>query len=852
MSLRGPRASLAMQGWVGGKVASKSCDLGQILAEGHENYVTAGDLLEILAQLLPQEVGLCEALVDAFRHDPDLEKCKLGPLGPEARSALGGALRVAPIERLLSIDTTLDHSFSMEAQASKSMARNVSEADGEQSSGLAKKGTPWFPEASTGGFCRRLFTAFDVPSSSIASRVIGSILLTAIAVSTVSFVLESMPAFRYRKQACAELRLANRPLTVEACEPQPHESFFTIEAVCIVLFTIDYVVRMATIHSVPAQRGSNGVLRTLAYARQPLNLVDLIAILPFYVGLVVDLSLGPVRILRLARIFRLFKAAKHHPGIMMFYEVMVMSGQPLLILVFFNVILTVLFGSLIYYAEGQRFSVDPRFTGGVDPPFPHGVYVRSGIGDYDEASPFRTIPRSIWWTLVTMTTVGYGDYAPTTAEGKVIGIICFYVGVIFLALPISVLGTNFEFVYNRMLEEKAMKNSGTPVAAKSTPKKKKDKPKRSGSSDFGHHPWLPGGDGIRRRIFLLLEDPVGSRLGKINSLFIIAVILVSTAAFVMESMETFNYVEDLDVCLSDLTVANCQPVPLPYFNYVEIVSIVIFTADYFGRVATVHAVTPAECGVLTPCEDQPVKLTVLYCLQWLNIIDVFAILPFYLAKVAGSSAGASFLRVLRLVRVFRVLKMPKLKACAEMFIDIVSDALPALGLLLFMTTLMCVLFASLIVFAEGTNYSVDHFQDLYPEGCYVRPTPDGFDVEVSPFRSILHAFWWFFTTATTVGYGDEVPTTTWGRIVGVMTFYSGILLLALPITIVGGCFNKYYPEWVKNFGDSLEKGLDKRELPGTTASPGAIEGETNLSSVVPIEPGSVGPQERDGPSEAWS
>merc|ERR1719487_2564577 len=126
--------------------------------------------------------------------------------------------------------------------------------------------------------------------------------------------------------------------------------------------------------------------------------------------------------------------------------------------------------------------------------------------------------------------------------------------------------------------------------------------------------------------------------------------------------------------------------------------------------------------------------------------------------------------------------MPKMRACADMFIAVVIDALPALVLLLFMTTLMCILFASLVVFAEGSNYSIDHFQDEYPHGLYIRPTKDGYDMEPTPFSSIVYAFWWFFTTATTVGYGDDFPTTTSGRCVGVMTFYTGIVLISLPIS----------------------------------------------------------------------
>merc|ERR1711963_966978 len=146
-------------------------------------------------------------------------------------------------------------------------------------------------------------------------------------------------------------------------------------------------------------------------------------------------------------------------------------------------------------------------------------------------------------------------------------------------------------------------------------------------------------------------------------------------------------------------------------------------------------------------------LTWAYSTQWLNVIDLLAIVPFYIERAGGGGGGASVLRVLRLVRIFRVMKIPKLHSCAEMYIDIVIDALPALFLLFFMTTLMCVLFASLIVFAEGSWYTVDdRFTADYPEGLYVRPTADGLDVEPSPFQSILYAFWWFFTTATTVGY----------------------------------------------------------------------------------------------------
>merc|ERR1712190_669602 len=134
-----------------------------------------------------------------------------------------------------------------------------------------------------------------------------------------------------------------------------------------------------------------------------------------------------------------------------------MSGQPLAVLTFINVVVAMIFASLIYLVEGKTFSVAAEFTapvmtGGtnISARFPKGVYVRpDSQNDNEEVSPFRSIPYALWWVFVTMTTVGYGDYAPTTPLGKVIGILLFYAGIILLALPIGVLSKNFEIVYQQ-------------------------------------------------------------------------------------------------------------------------------------------------------------------------------------------------------------------------------------------------------------------------------------------------------------------------------------------------------------------------------------------------------------------
>eukprot|EP00929_Paragymnodinium_shiwhaense_P049868 TRINITY_DN25151_c0_g1_i1.p1 TRINITY_DN25151_c0_g1~~TRINITY_DN25151_c0_g1_i1.p1 ORF type:complete len:958 (+),score=146.13 TRINITY_DN25151_c0_g1_i1:59-2875(+) len=694
----------------------------------------------------------------------------------------------------------------------------------------------WLPPLTEGGLLARLFVILDDPQRSAIGMVTALVLLVTIGISTVAFVMESMPEFRSTPAACFVERTALN------CEPVPDGWFFHVEAVCIAIFTVDYVVRIATVHAHPSS-APNRLLATWRYFILKLNMVDLIAILPFYVNLIVG-NVGHVRVLRLARILRLFKAARHQTGIIMLGKVMVMSGLPLMILLFFNTIITLLFAALIYFAEGMRYSVAPQFTAasdacGGEACFPYGVYVRKTASlDADEVSPFRSIPSSCWFVATTMTTVGYGDIMPTTVIGKAIGVVIFYTGIIFLALPISVIVTNFELAYER--------HAGPRKGALRKLRQRK------AITSVGGILWLPDGASFREKLFLVLEDPTASVLGRYLSMFIILVIVASTTSFVLETLPSFRQVDltRCDPASGALTIEDCEPQPHAIFHRVEVVCIIIFTVDYLLRISSVHSVRPTQCGLADPDAQKvpqysPFRLTVLYVLQILNVVDFLAVVPFYVELASGGGGGASVLRVLRLVRIFRVLKMPKLRSLVDMFTKVLADALPALLIVLFMTVLMSVVFSSLIVFAEGSSFSVDHFQEDYPTGAYIRPTKDGYDVEVSPFRSILYAFWWFFTTATTVGYGDDYPTTTVGRLVCIAAFYAGIVLIALPITIVGGCFNTYYPRWVQQFMEgeagSYEKGTCKRIVAAEEAEAIASE-SSSLSPPQQIEWRSLDPR----------
>lgn len=164
-----------------------------------------------------------------------------------------------------------------------------------------------------------------------------------------------------------------------------------------VLFTIEYVLRMLT------------VARPIRYATSFFGLVDLLSVLPSYVSLLIPGSqtLLIVRALRLLRIFRVFKLGRYLKEADVLLGALRASSAK--ITVFLGTVLTValIMGSLMYLIEGA----------------PNG---------------FSSIPRSTYWAIVTMTTVGYGDIAPTTAIGQTLAAILMIMGYSILAVPTGI------------------------------------------------------------------------------------------------------------------------------------------------------------------------------------------------------------------------------------------------------------------------------------------------------------------------------------------------------------------------------------------------------------------------------
>lgn len=174
---------------------------------------------------------------------------------------------------------------------------------------------------------------------------------------------------------------------------------------------------------------------------KPLNIVDLISVLPFYLEVIMmeagilysGAYFGFFKILRLTRMFRVFKLGKYSALLMRFARVMWKASDAFSMMFFLVVIGMVVFGTMLYYAEGGTLVEDEYLRN-------RGVHMGpQDVGQ--ESSPFLSIPSTFWFIIVTITQVGYGDQVPTTLGGYAVTVLIMHAGMFLLAMPITIIGS---------------------------------------------------------------------------------------------------------------------------------------------------------------------------------------------------------------------------------------------------------------------------------------------------------------------------------------------------------------------------------------------------------------------------
>jgi voltage-gated potassium channel len=236
---------------------------------------------------------------------------------------------------------------------------------------------------------RRAYAILENVADGPAARRLNGLLIALIIANVAAIVLGSVTAIGARHRVL----------------------FAAFEWLSILLFTFEYILRVWAAVERGDGRYRAPVWGRLRYMLSPLALIDLLAILPFYLAFLVPVDL---RFMRIFRLFLIFKLTRYHASMSLLGRVVRAEARPIAAALFVLSTLLMVAASFAFIAE-------------------------------HEAQPevFASIPDAMWWAIVTMTTVGYGDMVPVTTFGKLIGGAIAVIGLGMVALPAGLLASGF-------------------------------------------------------------------------------------------------------------------------------------------------------------------------------------------------------------------------------------------------------------------------------------------------------------------------------------------------------------------------------------------------------------------------
>ncbi|XP_077599122.1 voltage-gated potassium channel regulatory subunit KCNG2 [Stigmatopora nigra] len=271
-------------------------------------------------------------------------------------------------------------------------------------------------EDRAGGCMRRLRDMVENPHSGIPGKIFACLSVLFVAITTVTLCVSTMPDLREEEE---------RGECSQRCF-----NIFVLETVCVAWFSLEFVLRFIQTQS------------KCAFLRTPLNVIDVVALLPYYITLIVDsLSTGGkptgsgnnylekvglvLRVLRALRIFYVMRLARHSLGLQTLGLTVKRCTREFGLLLLFLCVAMALFSPLVFLAESE-------------------------LGAKQE---FTSIPGSYWWAVISMTTVGYGDMVPRSIPGQVVALSSILSGILLMAFPVTSIFHTFSRSYVELKEE---------------------------------------------------------------------------------------------------------------------------------------------------------------------------------------------------------------------------------------------------------------------------------------------------------------------------------------------------------------------------------------------------------------
>lgn len=261
---------------------------------------------------------------------------------------------------------------------------------------------------------RKIWELFDQPDTSTAASCLAVFSVAVIVLAITVSIAETVPTIKDKKSYTNSTDAAEEDVWSE-------DPWFLLELTFNAWFTIEYLVRLFTSPN------------KCHFFTSILNFIDLIAIAPFYITLLLDnaeaSSVAALRILRVVRVFRIFKLSRYSKSLQIIGYCVLESFRELGLLILCLFLSVVVTSSLLYYIE----------TGNPD-------------------THFISVPATFWFSLQTITTIGYGDMIPHTALAKVMSAACAIFGALTLALPVLTFVSNFNTLYYKNIMEKNEQN----------------------------------------------------------------------------------------------------------------------------------------------------------------------------------------------------------------------------------------------------------------------------------------------------------------------------------------------------------------------------------------------------------